>query len=63
MQYKFTHNVLSDRIMYFFPEKKFIVFIIHYLLFFLILQEPEFMPLPNGSDTIITMAKKPQFGA
>ena len=46
--------------MYFFPEKeKFIVFII----IFLILQEPEFMPLPNGSDTIITMAKKPQFGA
>ena len=60
MQYKFTHNVLSDRIMYFFPEKeKFLLFI----FIFLILQEPEFMPLPNGSDTIITMAKKPQFGA
>ena len=58
MQYKFTHNVLSDRIMYFLSTK-FLLFI----FFFLILQEPEFMPLPNGSDTIITMAKKPQFGA
>ena len=57
MQYKFTNNVLSDRIMYFLSTK-FLLFI-----FFLILQEPEFMPLPNGSDTIITMAKKPQFGA